>query len=89
MTPPYSLFERFKNRIFGLELERISRQNKKSYDVSVYSQGKGIFYSLIFSIMLWWIPIAGPAIAGYLGGRKSGTFKILKYFVQYVCLTKR
>ncbi|MFG1449274.1 MAG: hypothetical protein AAE983_01360 [Thermoplasmataceae archaeon] len=73
MTPPYSLFERFKNRIFGLELERISRQNKKSYDVSVYSQGKGIFYSLIFSMMLWWIPVAGPAIAGYLGGRKSGT----------------
>jgi hypothetical protein len=73
MTVPRSRFERFKNRLFGLELERISRTGKKSHDVTVYSQSKGILYSVIFSLLLWWIPVAGPSIAGYLGGRKSGT----------------
>ena len=73
MTSPYNWFERLKNKIFGLELERISRNSRQNHDVTVYSQGKGIFYSLIFSLTLWWIPVAGPAIAGYLGGRKSGS----------------
>ncbi len=52
---------------------------KKEYDKSkrkeilTYSQPKGIYYSILFSLLLWWIPIAGPAIAGYIGGRKSGS----------------
>lgn len=47
------------------------KRNKK--DILTYSQPKGIYYSVLFSLLLWWIPIAGPAIAGYIGGRKSGT----------------
>ena len=54
------------------------RSLKKAYDkkdrkeILLYSQPKGIFYTILFSVMLWWIPIAGPSIAGYIGGRKSG-----------------
>ncbi len=28
---------------------------------------------LVLSILLFWMPIAGPLIAGFVGGRKSGT----------------
>ncbi len=38
-----------------------------------YSTRKGLLYCMVFSILLWWIPIAGPGIAGYVSGRKSGT----------------
>ena len=54
----------------GLERDYLKRNRK---DVLIYSQAKGIYYSVLFSILLWWIPIAGPAIAGYIGGRKSGS----------------
>lgn len=47
-----------------------SKRDKR--DILIYSQSKGLFYTILFSLMLWWIPIAGPAIAGYIGGRKSG-----------------
>lgn len=40
---------------------------------SPYSPGKGAIYSFAFAIMLWWLPVAGPAIAGYLSGRKAGS----------------
>lgn len=42
---------------------------KRSYP---YSARMGLLYSVFFSLLLWWIPIAGPAIAGYVSGRKSG-----------------
>lgn len=48
-----------------------NKKNKK--EVLTYSQPKGIYYTVLFSLLLWWIPIAGPAIAGYIGGRKSGS----------------
>src|SRR5207249_9995249 len=28
---------------------------------------------LILSFLLWWIPPAGPMIAGYVGGRRAGS----------------
>lgn len=57
-------------KIHSLKKE-YDKRNKK--DILTYSQPKGIYYSIVFSLMLWWIPIAGPAVAGYIGGRKSGT----------------
>ena len=48
-------------------------KNRNKKDILIYSQPKGIYYSILFSILLWWIPIAGPAVAGYIGGRKSGS----------------
>lgn len=42
---------------------------KRSYP---YSGRMGLLYSVFFSLLLWWIPIAGPAFAGYVSGRKCG-----------------
>lgn len=33
----------------------------------------GVKYIVILTIMLWWIPILGQAMAGYVGGRRSGS----------------
>jgi hypothetical protein len=30
-------------------------------------------YTMILSILLWWIPVFGQMIAGYIGGRKAGS----------------
>lgn len=53
----------------------IYRTMKKNENMKsmIYSQHKGIFYGIVFSILMWWIPIAGPAAAGYIAGRSSGT----------------
>jgi len=49
------------------KIESSSHEEEK-----IYSQSAGIAYGIFFGILLWWIPIAGPSIAGYLSGRKSG-----------------
>ncbi len=33
----------------------------------------GMWYVFILSVLLWWLPVFGQMIAGYLGGRKAGT----------------
>lgn len=63
-----NLKENFKIRNLNKEYHKNNRK-----DILTYSQPKGIYYSILFSLLLWWIPIAGPAIAGYVGGRKSGS----------------
>ena len=50
-----------------------SMKKNESMKSMIYSQPKGIFYGIIFSLLMWWIPIAGPAAAGYMAGRTSGT----------------
>jgi hypothetical protein len=35
--------------------------------------GSAIRYTLLISMLLWWLPIFGQAFAGYVGGRKAGT----------------
>jgi hypothetical protein len=50
-----------------------SMKKNESMKSMIYSQPKGIFYGIIFSLLMWWIPIAGPAAAGYIAGRTSGT----------------
>jgi hypothetical protein len=32
----------------------------------------GLFWMLVISILLFWIPTIGPLIAGIVGGKKSG-----------------
>jgi len=34
---------------------------------------RGAFWITLLSLLLWWIPVLGPAVAGYVGGRKAGT----------------
>jgi hypothetical protein len=36
------------------------------------SVGRGMVWMLVLSILLFWMPIAGPLIAGFVGGRRSG-----------------
>ncbi len=33
---------------------------------------RGMTWTVILSALLFWLPVAGPAIAGYVGGRKAG-----------------
>jgi len=39
----------------------------------VYDLKLATVFCLVLSAMLWWIPIFGPAVAGYVCGRKSGS----------------
>jgi hypothetical protein len=43
----------------------------KSSEV-VYSFWSAAKYTLILSIVLWWLPLFGQMIAGYVGGRRAG-----------------
>ena len=36
------------------------------------SVGTGIVWIVLISILLFWLPIVGPFIAGLIGGKKSG-----------------
>ncbi len=33
----------------------------------------GMWYVFILSCMLWWLPLFGPMLAGYIGGRRAGS----------------
>ncbi len=37
------------------------------------SIARGTVWMLVLSILLFWMPVAGPLIAGFVGGRKSGS----------------
>lgn len=37
------------------------------------SIAKGMVWMFVLSILLFWLPVAGPLIAGFVGGRKSGS----------------
>src|SRR5580692_3549982 len=37
------------------------------------SIAKGMVWMFVLSILLFWMPVAGPLIAGFVGGRKSGS----------------
>ena len=37
-----------------------------------YSVKEAVGYSLILMVSLWWLPVIGPMIIGYVTGRKSG-----------------
>lgn len=38
-----------------------------------YSFWSSVKYTFILSFLLWWLPIFGQMIAGYVGGRRAGT----------------
>ncbi len=37
-----------------------------------YSMGSAVMYSLLLLATLWWLPVLGPIIVGYITGRKAG-----------------
>jgi hypothetical protein len=42
-------------------------------DNEVYSARLALIFCLGLSALLWWIPVFGPAVAGYVCGRKTGS----------------
>jgi hypothetical protein len=40
---------------------------------SLYNFWSGVWYTAILSVLLFWLPPFGQMIAGYVGGRKTGT----------------
>ncbi|MDR0309526.1 MAG: hypothetical protein LBH88_02045 [Candidatus Methanoplasma sp.] len=42
-------------------------------DNEVYSTRMAAVFCLVLSAVLWWIPVLGPAVAGYACGRKTGS----------------
>jgi hypothetical protein len=40
---------------------------------SPYSARFAVALCLFLSAVLWWVPIIGPAVAGYIGGRRAGS----------------
>ena len=37
------------------------------------SIGSAMIWMLVLSILLFWLPVVGPLIAGFVGGRKAGS----------------
>jgi hypothetical protein len=37
------------------------------------SVGSAMTWMLVLSILLFWLPVVGPLIAGFVGGRKAGS----------------
>jgi hypothetical protein len=46
---------------------------KKLRRKTVFSFWSAAKYVLILSLLLWWLPVFGQMIAGYVGGRKAGS----------------
>ncbi len=54
--------------VFEGFIKKAGSYNFKTYDVRIAA-----VMCLFLSAVLWWIPILGPAVAGYVCGRKSGS----------------
>ncbi len=66
-----SVVESFKDRMVNRRVAKLREAETKKL-AGLYSYRKGLFYSIVLTFMLWWIPILGPAVAGYVSGRRSG-----------------
>lgn len=60
-----------KWRIASFIDEHEGKKAKKARHV--YSLWSAMKYTMILSILLWWLPLFGQMIAGYVGGRKAGS----------------
>ena len=65
-----SLLKRGVYRISDVEDEEIKRFNNSG---PVYSFWGAVKYTFILTLLLWWLPIFGQMIAGFVGGRRAGT----------------
>ena len=45
----------------------------KSSEKRIYRFWVGVFYGIILMISLYWLPLFGPMIAGYVAGRRAGS----------------
>ncbi len=56
-----------KNNGRGRTAKKIKEFGRISYDF-----WSGVKYIVVLSALLWWIPLFGPMLAGYVGGRRTG-----------------
>jgi len=65
-----SAADAFDARQYDPELRSMHRSHAASPAFSFWSAVK---YVTLLSILLWWLPIFGQMIAGYVGGRRAGS----------------
>ncbi len=44
----------------------------KRFGTVTYDFWSGVKYIIVLSALLWWLPLFGPMLAGYVGGRRTG-----------------
>lgn len=44
----------------------------REFGTVTYDFWSGVKYIIILSALLWWLPLFGPMLAGYVGGRRTG-----------------
>jgi hypothetical protein len=66
----HSLLRSGVYRLNDIEDEEIEKFNGAKSAYSFWSAAK---YMFILTVLLWWLPIFGQMIAGYVGGRRAGT----------------
>jgi hypothetical protein len=59
----------------GMDESALRQSMRKLLDIDneLYSTRMAFMFCLGISAFLWWIPLLGPAVAGYVCGRKTGS----------------
>ena len=52
--------------------KKSNTQKLKEFGKITYNFWSGVKYIIFLSAVLWWLPLFGPMIAGYVGGRRTG-----------------
>ncbi len=47
-------------------------QKIKEFGMVTYDFWSGVKYIIVLTALLWWLPLFGPMLAGYVGGRRTG-----------------
>jgi hypothetical protein len=66
----HSLLRSGVYRLNDIEDEEIEQFNGAKSAYGFWSAAK---YTFILTVLLWWLPVFGQMIAGYVGGRRAGT----------------
>jgi len=52
--------------------EKTAVEKLKEFGMVTYDFWSGVKYIIVLSAILWWLPLFGPMLAGYVGGRRTG-----------------
>lgn len=59
-------------RFQSIGQRKINKEKIKEFGRITYDFWSGVKYIVVLSALLWWIPLFGPMLAGYVGGRRTG-----------------